>query len=841
MAVYLAVPLKKTSEVDLIKPLANVISTYYSTADEQSNYNEALTELNKLRMNATWRTLDKHESSLDIMYRYYDQLTSLESKCPPSDIQIPFKWKDAFDKGGFFSGTASLTLTSLSYEKLCILFNIAAMQSQIAAGMCTDISDDEGLKTCAKYFQQASGIFQMMKHSAPNVHHDLTPDLEADTVSALQALMLAQAQESFFRKAAADKMKDMIIAKVAAQCEELYADAAKQMGRDSLKNMWDREWLPIVASKQAAFGAIAQYHQALLCHANKNVGEELARLQHAIELMKTAESQAGVSFSFRDEAKKISLLYEDVKKDNDFIYHARVPEIRGLPPIGKAVLAKPLPVPEKFSPSGQDLFSALLPVSVSQAVQKFEVRKTEIVNGEIARLRQQTQYLNGVLASLNLPAALEDTTGHSLPPSIRDKAEAVRAKGGIQAIRKLISELPVLLERNREILAEGERLLQEEQDSDRELRAQFKERWTRSPSEKLNEPLRNSLAKYKEIMRVATDADKTVQEKFQKHQRNIELLSASDAELQSGIPSGNPTATNSPCVQRLKQLMEEVETIKAEREAIEAELKSSTVDMRPKFLSALTEDGGINEQALSVEMLGESLGPLQKQVADSLAREQQLVQSIQAANAEFCQEKQGHGGNNREAVLMELAAAYDMYMELTANLEEGTKFYNDLTQILLAFQNKISDFCFARKTEKEELMKHLQQSIVNKPAQPTPTPPTHYGGGGAAAGKTPPPRPPPPVTTSSGPTMGGGGAAPPYPLQAPQGMPQPQVAYPGYPQYPGYTPYPAVPMPTVYNPYAQQQAYSGGPGGVPQQYQPYPQYPPHQPQYPAYPYPRQPQ
>lgn len=813
---------------------------YYSTADEPSNYNEALAELNKLRMNATWRTLDKHESSLDIMYRYYDQLTSLESKVPPNDIQIPFKWKDAFDKGGFFSGTASLTLASISYEKLCILFNIAAMQSQIAAGIGADINDDEGLKTCAKYFQQASGIFQQMKHSAPNVHHDLTPDLEADTVSALQALMLAQAQESFLRKATADKMKDMIIAKVASQCEELYTDAAKQMGRDSLKSIWDREWLPIVVSKQAAFGAIAQYHQALLCHANKNVGEELARLQHAMDLMKTAESQAGVSFSFRDEVKKISLLYEDVKKDNDFIYHARVPEVRSLAPIGKAVLAKPLPVPEKFITSGQELFSALLPVSVSQALQKFEVRKAEIINGEIVKLRQQTQYLNGVLASMNLPAALEDTTGHSLPPSIRDKAEAVKTKGGVQAIRKLISDLPVLLERNREILNEGERLLQEEEESDRQLRTQFRERWTRSPSEKLNEPLRNSLTKYKEIMRVAIEADKTVQEKFQKHQRNIELLSASDAELESGIPSGNPTASNSPCVQRLRQLMEEVETIKAEREAIESELKSSTVDMKPKFLAALTDDGSINEQALSVEMLGETLGPLQKQVSESLAKEQQVVQSIQAANAEFCQEKQGRGGNNREAALMELAAAYDMYMELMANLEEGTKFYNDLTQILLAFQNKISDFCFARKTEKEELMKHLQQSIVNKPA-PTPAPPSHYGGsGGSAVSKTPPPRPPPPVTAASSAATGGGGSAgaPPYPLQGPQGMPQPQVAYPAYPQYPGYTPYPAVPMPTVYNPYMQP-AYPGS-GGVPQQYQPYPQYPPAQHQYPAYPYPRQP-
>lgn len=55
-----------------------------------------------------------------------------------------------------FSVILSSALTSLSYEKTCILFNIAAMQSQIASGICTDISDDEALKTCARYFQVIS-------------------------------------------------------------------------------------------------------------------------------------------------------------------------------------------------------------------------------------------------------------------------------------------------------------------------------------------------------------------------------------------------------------------------------------------------------------------------------------------------------------------------------------------------------------------------------------------------------------------------------------------------------------------------------------------------------------
>lgn len=59
-----------------------------------------------------------------------------------------------------------------------------------------------------------------------------------------------------------------------------------------------------------------------------------------------------------------------------------------------------------------------------------------------------------VLASLNLPAAIEVTEGNTLPPSILEKAAAVRQLGGIEIIEQMLRELPELFKRNKDILDE---------------------------------------------------------------------------------------------------------------------------------------------------------------------------------------------------------------------------------------------------------------------------------------------------------------------------------------------------------------------------------------------------
>ena len=52
-------------------------------------------------------------------------------------------------------------------------------------------------------------------------------------------------------------------------------------------------------------------------------------------------------------------------------------------------------------------------------------------------------------------------------------------------------------------------------------------------------------------------------------------------EIERFVPSGSPVAAlqNSPVVVELKALMEQVETIKAERDVVENEIKTAKCDM----------------------------------------------------------------------------------------------------------------------------------------------------------------------------------------------------------------------------------------------------------------------
>ncbi|KAF1438329.1 Programmed cell death 6-interacting protein, partial [Spheniscus demersus] len=743
-------------------------------------------------------------------------------------------------------------LASLGYEKTCVLFNCGALASQIAAEQ--NLDNDEGLKAAAKHYQFASGAFQHIKDTVLSaLNREPTVDISPDTVGTLSLIMLAQAQEVFFLKATRDKMKDGIIAKLANQAADYYGDAYKQCQyKDTLpKYFYFQEVFPVLAAKHCIMQANAEYHQSILAKQQKKFGEEIGRLQHAADLVKTVASRYDEYINVKDLVDKINRALTAARKDNDFIYHDRVPDLKDLESIGKASLVKSTPVVVPLSQKFTDLFEKMVPLQVQQSVSVYNQRKADLVNRLIAQMREATNLANGVLASLNLPAAIEDVSGDTVPQSILNKSKSVIEQGGIQTVDQLIKDLPELLQRNKEILDESLRVLDEEETTDNDLRTKFKERWQRTPSNELYKPLRAEGANYHNILNKAVQADGQVKERYQSHRDTIALLCKPESELNAAIPSANPAKTlqGSEVVNVLRTLLANLDEVKKEREQLENDLKSVNFDMTSKFLTALAQDGAINEEAISVAELDRIYGSYTQKVQESLKKQEELLKNIQNAHQDFSKMKQSNNESNlREEVLKNLAVANDNFVELVANLKEGTKLCVWL-------------FIFNRD---------LQQSIAREPSAPSiPLPAyqtTSAGGSKPAASSTPTPaprtmvgtkpqppaRPPPPVisaaSSSSSASAPSGTAAAPAPAPAPTPTPgasapaagtaPSQAQGPPYPTYPGYPGYCQMPMPMGYNPYMYGQynlPYAPSPVYQNPGQAPYPA-----PQQPGYPFPQQP-
>jgi hypothetical protein len=82
------------------------------------------------------------------------------------------------------------------------------------------------------------------------------------------------------------------------------------------------------------------------------------------------------------------------------------------------------------------------------------------------------------------------------------------------------------------------------------------------------------------------------------------------------------------------------------------------------------------------------LGSIAKEVADNKNLRINVLEEMRVWH------QQVHSGSTadegRTKALQQLAAAYDAYLECTSNLNEGTKFYNDLKSLLIRLQQQVS-------------------------------------------------------------------------------------------------------------------------------------------------------
>ncbi|XP_003745718.1 apoptosis-linked gene 2-interacting protein X 1 [Galendromus occidentalis] len=348
MAGFLATPQKGTEALSFKESLEQVLGVSVD-AETRNLFSGALKQLDTLRIDAVsgHQRLTVGVSLEEALSRYLDGLWSLESLLPPQKLCVQSTWKNAFPSGSIITYHTYYTSDTLSFEKACALFNLAACLSRRAAELAESMREED-LREGIKALQRSAGIFQYIRHvSRVASMTGMTTDLMSDSLQALEKLALGQAQECVYLKAYSDSnYSPTILAKLSQASADLYEASWKHMKKHQ---PCSDQWSFVIQFKEYAFKGLAQYHQARADSSEKRVGDELARLQLAMEMFVKANKYANFvtilvfGTHWKKQAAVIEQEFKKRHRENDLVYKERITERKDLQEIPAVLLTKTVP------------------------------------------------------------------------------------------------------------------------------------------------------------------------------------------------------------------------------------------------------------------------------------------------------------------------------------------------------------------------------------------------------------------------------------------------------------------------------------------------------------------
>ena len=725
MTDILVVPKKKCSDIDITKPLEYFISTYYKNVDKSINCKEDIFKLQKLREST--QTSDTSETCLENLMKYYDQLDSIEMKIPENELNIPFKWKNAFDRKGLFR-RPSTTIPSITFEKLCVLFNIGAIKTMIANSQKCN-KKEEFLKA-SEQFLEASTIFSKIKENIGKfTTYQLTTDLQPECLNILSILCLAQSQEMGIQQTLKEsKIQEMnghdssqisglydLIAKLSVNVDYLLEDIQNNMQKESVKNIWDKEWLQIINGKQTYYNGLSQFYMSRICKDKKLIGESISRLQLSIELFTQSQQKLGSSTIYKPnewiKTAKVALI--KAEKNNNLLYHKQIPKVKNLKPIEKIKIECPNSIPEKFYPEEKELFINLMPAHISQAIVMFLDRKNEIVNDEMTKYKNDTILLEQKINLMDLPAILDISIEDDIPEDIISKSILVVEAGGINLLDKLKKQVAELLKRNFTLLTEAARMMEDDQGKGLLISS------CRDPD--MNNTLESqyhscslTMKEIEKYLENAKMADNILHDDYSNDMDGIKALSGGESSLTKLLSfETNDSEFNTKL--SMTKLLQNLESLKQERFKIMNQMKNFNPNTKSIFLEA-EENGRIDELVIIEQILEESFAPLQMHVEENQGKITNILGDIQQLYNLF-KEKNTKHKECREDTLKAVNTAYDAFFKYKASIIDQKKYYTNSIENLISFLKKVYDLRFNIMIQKYNLSSSLSTKPLNSAKQ----------------------------------------------------------------------------------------------------------------------------
>jgi programmed cell death 6-interacting protein len=674
---------KRADKLDWVKPLEAFIRREYGQAVLET-HRVALNDLNQLRENVRG-----NGCSGDELMKYVGLLSSLMMRVPISEdnVRVAFVWFDSFGKN---KKTQSF---SVWFEQASVLFNLGTVWANQASSQALT---GDGLKQAAALFQRAAGVFDALKHDI-DAHPQAADDLRGEALAMFVTLMLAQAQECFFLKAAEAKMKPAILCKLSQQTADYYDTTCLQLESAAIKALVDGAWAVQARLKQLMYAAQTQlYLAAAECEA-RNFGKQVGLLRAAIAALNDVKKRQlqkrappPLLTAFDRLCAEAGQALGAAEHDNDVIYNDVVPDTLPTTESKSMVKATPFANTVEF----KDPFADLVPYAVRAAASLYADKRQAKLNPVMAAIDEHNDMLKGTLASLGLPGALDALdTPTGVPQALAQKAERVRSRGGVNLLLDLQEQRDKLARRNADLLSEAVVILDEEEERDR---SQAMGR--RTPSHTLNSALRQEAAKHASYTEHASKSDKLVTKRLETTYDDLATLCLPVADLLKQLPS-QPRAkggVDADAVRELRRLLAELDALlERRRELRQQTLKTAdSEEITSKLVLGGDPDAVFARELAKYDAM---VQPLQ----DTFAAQQKLLEQLQVQNDRFAASRASHGGGagERERVIQRLDNAARAFDGIEQNFNEGIKFHTTFATLLSPFKTKCEQFANARDLE----------------------------------------------------------------------------------------------------------------------------------------------
>ncbi|KAI5122282.1 hypothetical protein M0805_002362 [Coniferiporia weirii] len=753
MSNQLSIPFKKTRTIPIRQAVRSyILASHPDTHPEAFKWD--IERWEQMRKDAANEAA--HVSRTQVVIKYYAQLTFVLTKMPVDiGLDIPYA-------AALHPSVPWTTIPNLAYERAAVLFNLAALYSQLA--VAEDRSHPDGIKRANAYYQNAAGTLAHLVVSAlPALTHSLDDSMRIVEFSepflrSLELLMLAQAQECAWQRAVMDRYKNGIVAKLAAKSfkvASLYELSAHTARESKMEREFPSEWLAHIDAKHHHFEAATQYRKSLDDLESKRYGHEVARLLEAKTIANRGYDIARRNYVSRpvlDDIKSIlDILGKDIvnaERDNDLIYHHDIPPISALPEVQEVSMVKSNPPAGLQDPAatiGEEgvIFGELVGWGAKVAIDIYQERVNNWLETEVFTcVKELDQLADQTLRELSLPASLEALDKPvGLPPSLLRKAEEVRLEDGLSRIEGSIDNVELLANHCRTILSQAMDMLDQEASEDEGVRknaAKDGKSWDRPPSYKANEELTSKEKRYRQMLDHAAQSDEHVRGKWEEWEEAIVRLTWDEEELDRWVPSSTASISNQHKDPAKAQTQTHARALRVHLEALDdlregraqlvhrARRLADADDIRPRIMreAAAIERWTDVEPAMFENMLDQEMNKYEKfrsGVEEGTEKQAELLGLIKIHYEQLIQSRQDDPSvKEREHALQSLDLGYHKYREISCNLDEGLKFYNDLSKILMKFREACKEWVRSRREEMRWLSQHLDALHVEDDNRPTP-------------------------------------------------------------------------------------------------------------------------